>query len=153
MPAENVTLKAVFEKGVILPDRPAGNNGEQLRLVMETGISEVPAGLQGIEALDTPAELEAVMRLKITQADAGISAGNTAVYDVTLMVSTDSGKSWTPAAPANFPAGGLTVTLPYPEGTDSSYRFTVIHMFTSPTFNKTPGDIERPAAANTKAGI
>nr|WP_325242389.1 hypothetical protein [uncultured Oscillibacter sp.] len=153
MPAENVTLKAVFEKGVILPDRPAGNNGEQLRLVMETGIDQVPVRLQNIEKLDTPAKLETVMRTEITQAAPGIPQANMAVYNITLLVSTDGGATWTPATADNFPSGGLAVTLPYPSGTNSGFRFTVVHMFTTSDFGKRPGDTERPAVTNVENGI
>lgn len=153
MPAENVTLKAVFEKGVILPDRPAGNNGEQLRLVMETGIDQVPAGLQNIEKLNTPAKLETVMRTEITQAAPGIPQANMAVYNVTLLVSTDGGATWSPATADNFPSGGLAVTLPYPSGTNSGFRFTVVHMFTTSDFGKMPGNTERPAVTNVENGI
>ena len=153
MPAENVTLKAVFEKGVILPDRPAGNNGEQLRLVMETGIDQVPAGLQNIEKLNTPAKLETVMRTEITQAAPGIPQANMAVYNVTLLVSTDGSATWSPATADNFPSGGLAVTLPYPSGTNSGFRFTVVHMFTTTDFGKRPGDTERPAVTNVENGI
>lgn len=115
--------------------------GNELRLEVETGISEVPAGLQGI--VSTPEELETAMRTEITQATPGIPQANTAVYDVTLMVSTNGGATWTPATASNFPTGGLTVTLPYPSGTNSSYRFTVVHMFTTSDFpGKNPGDTE-----------
>ena len=125
-----------------LPNPPTSSGGTQLRLVMETGISEVPAGLQSINELNTPAKLETAMRAEITQATSGIPQANTAVYDVALMVSTDGGATWTPATAGNFPSGGLTVTLPYPSGTNSSYRFTVVHMFTTTDFGKTPGATE-----------
>ena len=122
---------------VTLPDQP-NEGGEQFRLVMETGISEVPTGLQGIETLNTPEKLETAMRAVITQATPGIPQANTIVYDVTLLVSTDNGATWVPATKDNFPSGGLTITLPYPSGTDSRYRFTVAHMFTTSDFGKTP---------------
>ena len=32
--------------------------------------------------------------------------------------------------------------MAYPSGTDSSYYFTVVHMFTTSDFGKTPGDTE-----------
>ena len=133
-----VETKAV----VILPDPPADNGGMKFQLVMETGISQVPAGLQSIETLNTPEKLETAMRTEITQVTSGISPANTAVYNVRLMVSTDGGATWTQATADNFPSGGLTVTLPYPSGTNSSYRFTVVHMFTTSDFGKTPGATE-----------
>ena len=51
------------------------------------------------------------------------------------------------------PGGKLKVTLPYPSGTDKTYTFTVVHMFTSTAFGKTPGDVEMPAVTNTDKGI
>lgn len=91
------------------------------------------------------------MRTQLTQT--GLPEGNTAVYDVSLMVSNDGGQNWTPATPANFPSGGLTVTLPYPAGTDSTYQFTVVHMFTTTASGKIPGNTESPAVTNTAQGL
>ena len=133
-----VETKAV----IILPDPPAGDSDKQFKLVMESGISDVPAGLKNIESLNTPEKLETVLKTEITQATPGIPQANTAVYNVALLVSIDGGAAWTPATADNFPTGGLTVTLPYPSGTDSSYYFTVVHMFTTSDFGKTPGDTE-----------
>lgn len=53
----------------------------------------------------------------------------------------------------NSSASSLTVTLPYPEGTNSSYRFTVVHMFTQNALGKTAGEVEYPAVTNTAEGI
>ena len=133
-----VTVK----EAVVLPDPPAGDGGTKFQLVMEQGISQVPAGLQSIETLNTPAKLEAVLKTEITKVTPGIPQTNTAVYDVVLLVSTDGGRTWTPATRDNFPSGGLTVTLPYPAGTNSSYRFTVVHMFTTSDFGRQPGETE-----------
>ncbi len=150
------TCTVTTKEAVILPAPPAGDNGEQFQLVMENGISEIPAGLQSIETLNTPEKLETAMRTEIIQATPDIPQANTAVYDVSLLVSTDGGATWTPATKDNFPSGGLAVTLPYPSGTNSSYRFTVVHMFTTSDFGKTPGDTEvfTPAQVkNTAQGL
>jgi len=125
---------------VVTLDPPAGDGGIKFQLTMETGISEVPAGLKAIETLNTPEKLETAMKTAITQT--GVPQERASVYDVELLVSTDGGKTWTHAAKDNFPSGGLTVTLPYPDGTDSGYRFTVVHMFTASDFGKKPGDTE-----------
>ena len=70
------------------------------------------------------------------------------------MYTEDGGKTWIKADETHFPASGkITVTIPYPAGTDSSYSFTVVHMFTSDAFGKTPGDVELPKVKNTKDGI
>jgi len=141
---------------VVILDPPAGDDKTQFQLTMETGISEVPAGLKDIKTLDTPEKLESAMKMAITQANTGIPQERTSVYDVELLVSTDGGKTWTPAKKDNFPNGGLTVTLPYPDGTDSSYRFTVVHMFTTSDFGKNPGETEvftPDKVRNTTEGI
>ena len=145
----NVSVTAV----TALPNPPAAEDGRQYQVVMEDGISEVPAGLQSIETLDTPAKLESAMRTAITQANSSVPQDSAAVYDVELQVSTDGGATWTKASAENFPANGLTVTLPYPAGTDSSYTFTVVHMFTTGDFGKTPGDTETPQVSNTASGL
>ena len=116
---------------------------------LRSGRPERVSGLQNIEALNTPEKLETAMKTAITQANSGVPQANTAVYDVELQISTDGGTTWTKATAGNFPANGLTVTLPYPAGTNSSYTFTVVHMFTTSDFGKTPGDIETPRVINT----
>ena len=145
----SVQRKALTE----LPDPPSDDGSNKFKLVMEEGISEVPAGLKTNASLDTPEELEAVMKTKVTEQTPTIPAANTAVYDVALLVSADSGATWAPANSSNFPTGGLTVTLPYPSGTDSSYTFTVVHMFTTTDFGNVIGDIETPAVTNTANGL
>lgn len=147
----DLTLYAKWTSRPVDPDPPVGPGQIETKTEVKEGISEVPEGLKGIPALDTPAKLESAMRTAITQT--GVPSGNTAVYDVKLLVSTDGGRTWTPATAANFPTGGLTVTLPYPEGTDKTYSFMVVHMFTTSAFGKTPGDTETPAVTNTEQGI
>jgi len=68
------------------------------QLVMEPGIPEVPAGLQSIEKLNTPEKLETAMKTAIMEIGSNIPQTNISVYDVSLMVSTDSGKTWAPAS-------------------------------------------------------
>ncbi len=156
MPAGNVTVKAVFEpdSDPTPPDPPPFDPDRvETAIEVKEGISEVPEGLSGIPALNTPAKLNAVMKTEITRVNPDIPLQNTAVYDVTLMISTDGGATWTPATADNFPSGGLAVTLPYPSGTNSGFRFTVVHMFTTTDFGKRPGDTERPAVTNVENGI
>lgn len=133
---------------------PESTQDKQFKLEMETGISTVPAGLLSNDNLNTPAKLETAMKLAVKESSSAITEENTAVYDVSLLVSTDGGVHWVPATKANFPANGLTVTLPYPAGTgQNTHDFVVIHMFTTGDFEKTPGEIERPAVTKTAAGI
>ncbi len=149
----NATCTVETKEVVILPNPPADDGSTKFQLVMGDGISKVPPGLQSIETLNTQEKLETAMKTAITQANSGVSQANTAVYDVELQISTDGGTTWTKATAVNFPANGLTVTLPYPAGTNSSYTFTVVHMFTTSDFGKTPGDTETPRVTNTASGL
>lgn len=125
--------------------------GVETKLEIQEGISEVPTAFKDLEHLNTTEKITLAMRTAITQT--GIPSQNTVVYDVKLMVSTDGGTTWILATKDNFPAGGLKVILPYPQGTDSSYAFTVVHMFTTSDFGKNPGDTEKPSVTNTAGGL
>lgn len=85
---------------------------------------------------------------------ADILKENMVYYDVQLFVSLDGEQSWQAAVPGNFPSGGIEVTLPYPDGTDSkNYDFVVAHMLTRAMNGKTPGEIEFPDIQETEYGI
>ena len=156
LPGENdlPTLNARVTPVKDLDAPPESTQGKQLKLEMETGISTVPAALLANPELNTPAKLEPAMKLAVTQANSTVPAENIAVYEISLLVSTDGGTTWTPASKDNFPAGGLTVLLPYPEGTgQNTHDFVVTHMFTTDDFGKTPGETEKPAVTKTAGGI
>lgn len=133
---------------------PESTQDKQFKLEMETGISTVPAGLKDMDNLNTPAKLEIAMKLEVAKANSAVVEENTVVYDVSLLVSTDGGTNWTTATADNFPANGLTVTLPYPDGTgQNTHDFVVTHMFTTSDFGKTPGETEKPVVTKTAKGI
>ncbi len=133
---------------------PESTQEKQLKLEMETGISTVPAALLANPDLNTPTKLETAMKLAVTAVNSAVPAENIAVYEVSLLVSTNGGATWVPASKDNFPAGGLTVLLPYPEGTgQNTHDFVVTHMFTTNDFGKTPGETEKPAVIKTAEGI
>ena len=133
---------------------PESTQDKQFKLEMETGISTVPAGLKDMDNLNTPAKLEIAMKLEVTKANSAVVEENTVVYDVSLLVSTDGGTNWTTATADNFPANGLTVTLPYPDGTgQNTHDLVVTHMFTTRDFGKTPGETEKPVVTKTAKGI
>lgn len=120
---------------------------DRLKLVMEAGLSSVPASLAGTYA--SPAQLEAALRADVTAL--GVPGADVAIYDVTLMVSRDGGQSWSEVTESDFPASGITVTLPYPAGTGTQgYVFTVAHMFSS---GANAGRIEHPTATATEKGV
>ena len=58
------------------------------------------------------------------------SSGNRAYYDIALKYY--DGSYWVEVTDAaNFPANGVDVVLPYPDGTDSKDTFTIVHMLTT----------------------
>ncbi|MBR1643617.1 MAG: chitobiase/beta-hexosaminidase C-terminal domain-containing protein [Butyrivibrio sp.] len=76
------------------------------------------------------------------------------LVDVKLMISTDGGSTWTVATAGNFPAEGIDVVLPYPDGTNGDeYSFSVVHMIGTSANGKTAGEIEKPGTTNTSSGI
>ena len=121
--------------------------------IVEGGITAVPDSLKEV-GLETPEKVEDELVQAIVSANDKVDTDNIIHYDVTLMYTEDDGNTWIKADDSHFPADGkLTVTIPYPDGTDSSYTFTVAHMFTSNAFGKTPGEIEIPTVTNTENGI
>ena len=81
---------------------------------------------------------------------------NTVVKDVKLQISPDGGVTWADATEENFPAEGITIVLPYPEGTGKdTHDFVVTHMFssTSERLGTRAGDIETPEVTKLDNGI
>ena len=145
LPADAPTITAVVHASTE-EDVPT-TGGALLKLIVEEGLSGVPAYLADRYA--SPAALETALRADLTAR--GVPEANVAVYDVTLWVSADGGQHWTEAAEADFPASGLTVTVPYPAGTGAQgYVFTAAHMFAA---GANAGDIEYPAASATEKGV
>ena len=58
------------------------------------------------------------------------TAENRAFYDIAMRYKNAEG-NWVEVDEANFPAGGVEVVLPYPNGTDSKDTFTIVHMLTT----------------------
>ena len=85
----------------------------------------------------------------------GISEQNISAYGAKLMFSLDGGKTWTEATAENFPAAGMTVTIPYPEGTNRSrYSFILKQLITDPLHTgKTAGAIDAVDITLTEDGI
>ena len=83
---------------------------------------------------------------------------NMAVYDVLLLNKAANGV-WDRVTDGNFPAAGITVTIPYPEGTNASdYAFLAMHMLTmsrtgSDGKQYRAGDVEIPSLTLTDDGI
>lgn len=146
--SENRTLSAVFQK---LPEPPAAEKESKTEL---GALSEVPEGLKNT-AFDTVEKIMQELTRKIT-VQPGYTAENFSAYDVQLLISLDGGKSWQSATEKDFPARGITVILPYPQGTGrQTHDFTVTHMFTltSARLGTTAGETEQPPVEKTEEGL
>ncbi len=159
--AENYILPAalpqltgtIHAKPAVLSVPPEATDGGPYRLEAETGISEVPEALKSIEKLNTPGKIETEMKLAVRRKTSGILPENVVVYDVQLLINVN-GTGWVPATEENFPAGGITVTLPYPSGTGKdTHDFTVAHMLTRDMNGLKAGDVEYPSVTKTDGGV
>lgn len=121
------------------------NTGVRLQ---ETEFNTAPESLKNIEGLQTVEEIKQVLVEEVRK-DTSIPEKDTAVYDVRLQVQS-GGSGWVDVAEENFPEDGITVILPYPEGTNSSYTFTVIHMITT---GENAGKMENLEPTNGEDGI
>lgn len=87
------------------------------------GSLTVPEKFKNIPELDTVEKIQAKLAAKLTGRKDGV-----AFYDIALKYY-DGGK-WIPVDENNFPADGVDVVLPYPNGTDSKDTFQIVHMLT-----------------------
>ena len=87
------------------------------------GSLTVPEKFKNIPELDTVEKIQAKRTAELTDRKDGV-----AFYDIALKYY-DSGK-WIPVNENNFPADGVDVVLPYPNGTDSKDTFQIVHMLT-----------------------
>lgn len=134
-----------------IPQEPA--DGNEFKIEVESGISKVPDAFRNQEHLNTPGKIETEMKLKIQEKDSSIAESDLVIYDVELMVNLN-GAGWEKVTKDNFPADGLSVTLPYPSGTGrETHHFTAAHMFTEDMNGFKAGDVEYPEVANTNSGI
>ena len=60
---------------------------------------------------------------------------------------------WLPLEAADFPAKGVSVTMPYPAGTGSADTFAVLHLFGEDCNGHKAGENEIPAVTNGQNGI
>lgn len=152
LPEEDPQIRATVNALKELSGPPETKDGKSYKLVMEEGLSGIPDGLKRT-AFSTPAKVVEELK-RILTSSGSYSEENTAIYDVTLQVSTDEGKTWVAATADNFPSGGVVVTLPYPGGTGRyTHNFAVAHMFGESLFGHTSGTVEVPAAVKTDNGL
>ena len=99
---------------------------------------EISAGLPGVpqSVADQHSSVKSIYKALVNAAVASDEAFNEAdvksvLLDVTLQVQNADG-TWTDVTPEDFPAEGVEVILPYPEGTNADdFIFVVTHMITS----------------------
>ncbi|MBQ3548884.1 MAG: right-handed parallel beta-helix repeat-containing protein [Oscillospiraceae bacterium] len=118
-------------------------------------LTQVPDDLKDTR-FDTVEEITEELISKIVTTSSGYSAENMEHYDVSLHFSLDGGDSWILATEENFPAEGITVVLPYPEGTNPrDYEFVVSSMstVTSQRLGTVAGEVAMPQAEKTESGI
>lgn len=92
----------------------------------------VPEKLKNLYGEDLN-KLQTDLRTQVNKVNASVPAANIQYYDIKLQYTTN-GTDWQDATEEHFPAGGITVQIPYSDlksGLDNSYTYTVIHMFTS----------------------
>ena len=100
--------------------------------------------------------LQIALRTQVDKVNASVPAANIQYYDIKLQYTTDGGETWIDATKEHFPANGITVTIPYSElksGLDSSYTYTVIHMFTTDMNGHEIGKTESITPVNGTDGI
>lgn len=116
---------------------------ERSKVTITEGLSEVPGALGNTE-YNTVEKIENKLTETIVSIE-GYTADQTTLYDIELVISEDGGQTWIPVSAENFPAEGIEVTLPYPEGTnEKEYDFSVVHMFDEAVNGHQPGEIEPP---------
>lgn len=122
------------------------------RLDIGEGIREIPDTLIAA-GMDTEEKITTELS-RVVAENQGYFEENVVVYDVKLQISFDGGITWNIATPENFPAEGLLVALPYPEGTNGTdYNFIVTHMFTHEMNGYKPGQVETLNVKKTTEGL
>lgn len=159
LPAEKPTFTGtVTAVSEIAAPTEAVPHGYQLKLEMETGLVSVPNAIIAADAsLSSPEAVKARLQLRIENV---LGTGSAAVkdFDLTLWISQNSGVTWEKATAENFPAGGITVVIPWSKlgltyEQAQHYNFSVMHMFAAAVHGHTPGETESPAWTATAAGL
>jgi len=121
------------------------------RIVVSDTWKDIPNSL--VEAkLDSKEKI--VEKLSKVAVENGHSSKDSAFYDVVLQMLESDGNTWKTVTAENFPKEGVTLTIPYPEGTNRfHFDFVVTHMFTVAMNGYNPGDVEILDAEKTDNGL
>ena len=149
----------------------AVKNGASYTITIKDAISNIAVDVEAVEyqiaanTLDTvPSalsskfstidELKNALRAKVNSA---VTASNIAYLDIVLQYK--NGTNWvTVTNPSDFPEGGMDVQVPYStlaaqNTPDSSYNFSVVHMFTTTMNGQTVGGTESLTSTKQSNGI
>ena len=158
--SDSFVLKGTIEKTKQMEVQPELGSNYSL-ITGDKGKVEVTRKLAMNPNLDTPEKivhaLQNIVLNKKIDGKAPVKE-NIEVYDVVLLYTTD-GVNWTRADAANFPAGGVNVTLPYPASTNrADYKFLAIHMLADDYMDSNgvmhyAGDVETPELTLKEDGI
>ena len=115
-------------------------------------LTTVPAELA--EKFQNVDALQSALRTEVKNVNSNVPDDQTALLDIKLQYTTN-GTDWVDATPEHFPKGGIQVTIPYSDlgSTDSSYTFTVIHMFTTTMNGHTVGATETITPRRDTSGL
>lgn len=107
------------------------------------------------EGLDTVEKVFTELLEKLQAKKKNATTENTAIVEAELQYFDETTGTWIEADETHWPASGtLTVTLPYPEGTNAkNFKFYVMHMFTVTTSEHTAGDVEVLAVKEKADGL
>lgn len=76
------------------------------------------------------------------------------MYSVIMQITYDGGQTWERATREHFPADGISISLPYPKGTNAKdHNFAVSHMFAEEMGMHEPGETELPEVQETEEGL
>lgn len=112
---------------------------EKPQTQIRNGLEEVPQGVAG--QYSTPEEIEKALVKAAMESGSTFIAGQTSYsfLNVTLQYQNADGQ-WETVSYESFPAEGVEIVLPYPEGTDGSeYDFVIAHMIAD---GENAGEIE-----------
>lgn len=134
-----------------LPNPPAGADGTIYQLNQILGLPNVPDALKQDPRLNTIELIAAAMQLRAQETLSGVKDGQFQLYDILLQCSKDQGVTWEDVTDGTFPAGGVSVLLPYPAGTTGeTFDFVITHMITT---GDQAGTIETIIPEETEQGL
>ena len=120
----------------------------------KSDLDTVPAELE--DMYSAPEEMQSDLRAVVKETDSRITDDRIVLFDIELQYMVEDSHTWVKATPAQFPADGITVTIPYSDlGSDvnSSDDFVVIHMFTTDMNGQTIGDTESITPVKEENGL